>query len=76
VTSEELLHYDHRANDLPIAIARFSLVYDPWEAVIPGRPIRIHHSIAKVRAMLGYDPQHDVFRSIRDGRSSGGPAVP
>ncbi len=176
LTGEELLHYEHRANGLPIAIARFSLVYEPWEsvspngtlggflfyekvknfvrsrageavadalvpagqptpdlllprdeagnpwmfhccdvrdivqgltllldrpeavgqafnlsgpapfsygevipylaelanltyldAVIPGTPIRIHHSIAKARALLGYDPQFDVFRSMRDG---------
>ena len=176
VTGEELLHYEHRANGLPIAIARFALVYEPWEAVspngtlggflfyekvknfvraragdavadalvppgqpdpdlllprdesagpwmfhavdvrdivqgltllldrpeavgqafnlsgpapfsygevipylaeranltyldtiIPGPPIRIHHSIAKARALLGYDPQYDVFTSIRDG---------
>jgi UDP-glucose 4-epimerase len=176
LAGEELLHYEHRANGLPIAIARFSLVYEPWEdvspngtlggflfyekvknfvrsragdaiadalvpagqsepdlllprdesgvpwmfhccdvrdivqgltllldrpeavgqafnlsgpapfsygelipylaeqanltyldAVIPALPIRIHHSIAKARALLGYDPQFDVFRSIRDG---------
>lgn len=176
VTGEELLHYYHRAAGLPIAIARFSLVYEPWEAVspngtlggflfydkvknfirsragdavadslvppgqavpdlllprdeqgnpwlfhccdvrdivqglrlllerpeavgqafnlsgpapfsygelipflaqqagltwldavIPGPPIRIHHSIAKARALLGYDPQYDVFRSVQDG---------
>lgn len=176
VTGEELLHYEHRVNGLPIAIARFSLVYEPWEAVspqgtlggfvfyeklinfvrsragdavadglvpagasdpdlllardehglpwmfhccdvrdivqgltllldrpeaigqafnlsgpapfsygelipylaeranltyldaiIPGPPIRIHHSIAKARALLGYDPRYDVFTSVRDG---------
>lgn len=176
VAGEELLQYEHRANGLPIAIARFALVYEPWEAVSPngtlggflfydkvknfvraragdavadalvsagepdpnlllprdvsgnpwmfhccdvrdivqgltllldrpeaigqvfnlsgpapfsygevipflagqanltyldavidGPPIRIHHSIAKARALLGYDPQYDVFRSIRDG---------
>ncbi len=176
VTGEELLHYEHRISGLPIAIARFSLVYEPWEsvspngtlggflfyekvknfvrnragdavadalvpagepepdlllprdqngvpwmfhccdvrdivqgltllldrpeavgqafnlsgpapfsygelipylaeqanltyldAIIPGPPIRIHHSIAKARALLGYDPQYDVFRSIQGG---------
>ncbi len=185
VTGEDLLQYEHRVNGLPIAIARFSLVYEPWEsvspngtlggflfyekvknfvrsragdavadalvpagesdpdlllprddsgvpwmfhccdvrdivqgltllldrpeavgqafnlsgpapfsygelipylaeqanltyldAVIPGPPIRIHHSIAKARALLGYDPQYDVFRSIRDGLAAGGsPAI-
>lgn len=35
VTGEELLHYEHRVNGLPIAIARFSLVYEPWESVSP-----------------------------------------
>ena len=176
VTGEELLHYYRRASGLPTAIARFSLVYEPWEsvspkgtlggflfyekvinfvrsrtgtaftdtlvpagepepdlllardksgnpwmfhccdvrdivqgltlllerpeavgqafnlsgpapfsygelvpflaeqanlsyldAVIPGQPLRIHHSIAKARALLGYDPQYDVFTSVRDG---------
>lgn len=176
VTGEDLLQYEHRVNGLPIAIARFSLVYEPWESVspngtlggflfyekvknfvrsragdavadalvpagesdpdlllprdengvpwmfhccdvrdivqgltllldrpeavgqafnlsgpapfsygelipylaeqasltyldtiVPGPPIRIHHSIAKARALLGYQPQYDVFRSIRDG---------
>ena len=42
------------------------------DAVIPGPPIRIHHSIAKARALLGYDPQYDVFRSVRDGLASHG----
>ena len=37
------------------------------EARIPGPPIRIHHSTAKARALLGYAPQYDVFRSIADG---------
>ncbi len=180
VTGEELLHYYRRANGLPTAIARFSLVYEPWESVspngtlggflfyekvknfvrsragdavadalvpagepdpdlllprdengvpwmfhccdvrdivqgltllldrpeavgqafnlsgpapfsygelipylaeqanltyldtiVPGPPIRIHHSIAKARALLGYDPQYDVFRSIQDGLAAG-----
>ena len=35
VAGEELLHYEQRVNRLPIAIARFSLVYEPWEAVSP-----------------------------------------
>jgi UDP-glucose 4-epimerase len=184
VAGEELLHYEHRVNGLPIAIARFSLVYEPWEAVspqgtlggflfyeklinfvrsragdavadalvpagepepdlllprdesgnpwmfhccdvrdivqgltllldrpeavgqafnlsgpapfsygelipylaeqanltyldatIPGQPLRIHHSIAKARALLGYDPNYDVFTSIRDGLAIGGSAT-
>jgi UDP-glucose 4-epimerase len=179
VAGEELLHYEHRVNGLPIAIARFSLVYEPWEAVspqgtlggflfyekvknfvrsragdavaealvpagepipdlllprdeagnpwmfhccdvrdivqglillldrpeaigqafnlagpapfsygelipylaeqanltyldatIPGPPNHIHHSIAKARALLGYDPQFEVFQSMRDGLAS------
>jgi UDP-glucose 4-epimerase len=181
VAGEELLHFEHRVNGLPIAIARFSLVYEPWEAVspkgtlggflfyeklinfvrsragaefadtlvpagesapdlllprdesgtpwmfhccdvrdivqgltllldrpeavgqafnlagpapfsygelipflaeqanvtyldatIPGQPLRIHHSIAKARGLLGYDPRYDVFTSIRDGLAAGG----
>jgi hypothetical protein len=34
------------------------------EATVPGEPVRIHHSTAKARAMLGYRPQHDVFSTI------------
>jgi UDP-glucose 4-epimerase len=37
------------------------------EASIAGPPIRIHHSTAKARALLGYEPRYDVFRSIDDG---------
>ena len=36
VAGEELLHYYHRAEDLPIAIARFALVAQPWETTRPG----------------------------------------
>jgi UDP-glucose 4-epimerase len=181
LSGEDLLHYEYRANGLPIAIARFSLVYEPWESVspkgtlggflfyeklinfvrnragaefadtlvpagepapdlllardesgtpwmfhccdvrdivqgltllldrpeavgqafnlsgpapfsygelipylaeqanltyldatIPGQPLRIHHSIAKARGLLGYDPKYDVFTSIRDGLAAGG----
>ncbi len=184
VTGEELLHFEHRINGLPIAIARFSLVYEPWESVspkgtlggflfyetakrfirsragdafadtlvpegqpepdlllprdetglpwmfqcadvrdivqgltlrldrpeavgqafnlsgpapfsygevipyladlanltyldvtVPGDPIRIHHSTAKARSLLGYNPQYDVFRSMQDGlATTGAPA--
>jgi UDP-glucose 4-epimerase len=34
------------------------------EATVPGEPVRIHHSTAKARAMLGYRPQHNVFSTI------------
>lgn len=34
------------------------------DATVAGPPIRVHHSIAKVRAMLGYAPKHDVFDTI------------
>ena len=34
------------------------------DAHIPGPPIRIHHSTAKARGMLGYRPQHDIFSTI------------
>jgi UDP-glucose 4-epimerase len=37
------------------------------DASIPGPPIRIHHSTAKARALLGYAPRYDVFQSIADG---------
>lgn len=37
------------------------------EARIPGPPIRIHHSTAKARSLLGYAPRYDAFRSIDDG---------
>ncbi|MEA2528096.1 MAG: UDP-glucose 4-epimerase [Thermomicrobiales bacterium] len=31
---------------------------------IPGPPIRIHHSTAKARGLLGYTPVHDIFSTI------------
>jgi UDP-glucose 4-epimerase len=34
------------------------------EARIPGMPIRVHHSTAKARSLLGYVPQYDIFKSI------------
>jgi len=34
------------------------------DAIIDGPPVRIHHSTAKARTMLGYDPKHDVFNTI------------
>jgi UDP-glucose 4-epimerase len=36
------------------------------DAKIPGPPIRIHHSTAKARSLVGYRPQFDVFRTIDD----------
>ncbi|MCA9858143.1 MAG: NAD(P)-dependent oxidoreductase [Thermomicrobiales bacterium] len=50
---------------IPYLAEKAGLTY--LDATIPAQPIRIHHSIAKARALLGYDPQHDVFRSIQDG---------
>jgi UDP-glucose 4-epimerase len=41
---------------------------------IPGPPIRIHHSTAKARAMLGYRPQHDLFSTF-DAALSAPPVV-
>ena len=181
LAGEELLQFEHRINGLPAAIARFSLVYEPWESVspngtlggflfyekvknfvrsragdavadtlvapgepdpdlllprdengvpwmfhccdvrdivqgltllldrpeaisqafnlsgpapfsygevipyladlanltyldvtVPGDPIRIHHSTAKARSLLGYNPQFDVFRSMQDGLAASG----
>ena len=34
------------------------------EANIPGLPIRIQHSTAKARALLGYAPQYGIFETI------------
>lgn len=34
------------------------------EAVVPGEPVRIHHSIAKARGLVGYAPKHDVYATI------------
>jgi nucleoside-diphosphate-sugar epimerase len=39
------------------------------DARIPGEPIRVRHSTTKARAVLGYAPQYDIFRSIDDGLS-------
>lgn len=44
------------------------------DARIPGPSIRIHHSTAKARGLLGYAPQYDIFRSIDDGL--GGEVLP
>jgi UDP-glucose 4-epimerase len=56
---------------IPFLAERANLTY--LDAIIPGDPIRIHHSIAKARALLGYNPQYDVFTSIRDGLAAGEP---
>ena len=45
------------------AKAGFPLV----DARIPGPALRIAHSTAKARGLLGYVPRHDIFRSIEDG---------
>ena len=37
------------------------------DACILGPSIRIHHSTAKARQLLGYDPQRNIFNSIDDG---------
>ncbi len=37
------------------------------DARIAGPSIRIHHSIAKARQLLGYDPQYNIVQSIDDG---------
>ncbi len=34
------------------------------EARIPGPSIHIHHSTAKARSLLGYQPQYDIFKTI------------
>lgn len=34
------------------------------DTVVAGEAIRIHHSIAKARGLLGYRPRHDVFATI------------
>jgi len=46
--------------------------YPVVDARIPGPAIRIHHSTAKARSLLGYAPQYDVFRSIDDGLAARG----
>jgi len=37
------------------------------DVCLPGPSLRIHHSTAKARSLLGYAPQYDIFRSIDDG---------
>lgn len=34
------------------------------EVTVPGEPIRIHHSTAKARGLLGYNPKHDFYNTI------------
>jgi UDP-glucose 4-epimerase len=58
---------------IPYLAEQANLTY--LDATIPGQPLRIHHSIAKARALLGYDPKYDVFTSIRDGLAAGGSAA-
>ncbi len=36
------------------------------DAAIPGPPIRIHHSTAKARNLLGYVPQHDLRSTVAE----------
>lgn len=40
------------------------------DARIPGPALRIQHSTAKARSLLGYEPQYDIFSSIDDGVAS------
>lgn len=44
------------------------------EAVVPGEPIRIHHSTAKARGLLGYVPRYTVFDTIDAALASAGSA--
>ena len=37
------------------------------EVRLPGPPIRIEHSTAKARSLLGYVPQYTFFRTVDDG---------
>ena len=37
------------------------------DACLPGPTLRIHHSTAKARGLLGYAPKYDIFISIDDG---------
>ena len=37
------------------------------DACLPGPTLRIHHSTAKARGLLGYAPKYDIFSSIDDG---------
>ena len=55
---------------IPYLAEQANLTY--LDATIPGQPLRIHHSIAKARGLLGYDPRYDVFTSIQDGLAAGG----
>ncbi len=40
------------------------------DARIPGPTLRIQHSTAKARTLLGYVPKHNIFNSIDDGVAS------
>lgn len=37
------------------------------DVCLPGPSLRIHHSTAKARSLIGYAPKHDIFSSIDDG---------
>ncbi len=50
--------------DTAVAIVAERTGREIVDATIPGPPIRIHHSTAKARGLLGYAPQHDIRSTV------------
>ena len=53
--------YDHAVKVLAEATGRHVV-----DVRLPGPPIRIHHSTAKARNMLGYNPVHDIRSTVEE----------
>lgn len=53
--------YDHAISVLQTATGRHAV-----DVKLPGPPIRIHHSTAKARNVLGYAPVHDIASTVAE----------
>lgn len=53
--------YDHAVAVMANATGRHVV-----DATIPGPPIRIQHSTAKARNLLGYEPVHDIRSTVKE----------
>jgi UDP-glucose 4-epimerase len=69
LAGEEMLHYFHRANNLPIAIARFALVIEPWETTHRegwlGRFLFLKSMLGMVEARAGVEAAADLRKLMK-----------
>ncbi|MGD9710841.1 MAG: NAD-dependent epimerase/dehydratase family protein [Thermomicrobiales bacterium] len=63
--------YDHAAGVLAEATGRHLV-----DVRLPGPPIRIHHSTAKARNMLGYNPVHDIRSTVDEAMRTDPGGIP